>query len=278
MREEIPYDFEIIPQNQSFWIFNNTSWAGKDCIVNITGPNISQKYILKGSKKYLEITGLRNGVAYHLKITRKNLLGKLKYRAYYYSVTPSDIDSYTVLIGASVGKSWKLRELAARKSIDNHFFGFRGQYDFDKTKVIDSLVRSPIKPNQVIIKECAAYFPRDTYTAISQIKSWTQQLQKADINPILATVVPITENLSKKNPGQLESINNFNKAIRSLGEENSIPVLDLQNALSSDAQKGYLNETYSSEDGLHLKPSTYIDQLDNFLLNFLEITSKQTQN
>ncbi len=147
-------------------------------------------------------------------------------------------------------------------------------FEFDKSPAIESIVKSPLKPDAVVIKECAAYFPRDTESGIIKMKDWVKELADRGIPTILATVVPVTkENDQKSN--RMKSINQFNQALRSLGKKEGIPVLDLQNALSEGDGHGYLRNDYAAVDGLHLKKDAYTKTLDGFFLNFVD--SKMNQ-
>ena len=209
MRKDMPYSFEVVPSNGSFWIYNTTSWADKDCSVKVTdAENNEFSAVLPGQTKSVQIKGLRNDSKYKISIARKDFLGKIKYHSAGISATPSDkVDKYVVLVGASVGRSWKLKDFSQRVQKPDYFFGYRGLYEFDKTPVINSLLKSEKKPDTVIIKECAAYFPRETSESINQIDNWVSRLSQSGIQPVLATVVPVTrENDGASNNGKLSEL------------------------------------------------------------------------
>lgn len=268
MRKENPYDFEVIPTNQGLLVINATIWADKNCTVTVDGQTSSRKAILPAKNKMVQFSGLKNGRNYKVSIRRNDIMGRLKYRNTEFLSTPNDISMYIILLGASVGKSWNLRGLMTRKGISNYFWGYRGYFEFDKTPLVNAVIESPIKPDTVIIKECAAYFPREISKGILDVKGWINRLRKAEIEPVLATVVPITKARAAKKPKQLQSLNEFNKALRELGAKEGLRILDLQAALSNNIEKGFLDDKYADNDGLHLKETAYRDKLDSFMVNF----------
>lgn len=270
-KKEMPYDFEIVPQDRGVVIVNTTSWAGIDFSVTVKSGEDDVYGKILSSSKHCEISGLDNNVPYRILISRSDVLGKLKYKKLQAEVTPGSTKKYIVLVGASVGKSWNLRHLSERSSLPDIFFGYRGIYEFDKTPQIADLIRSPLRPDSVVIKECAAYFPRETDPAMKQLSSWVKQLQQAGIEPILATVVPITHKRSQNAPGVQKSINNFNSAIRDYASKEKLKVLDLQQALSDKSEEGYLSENYAAEDGLHLQGRAYGEKLDELLIELLAL-------
>jgi hypothetical protein len=272
LRKDFPYDLEIVPASNSIWVVNVTDWADGDCLVVLESPEGKrQAATLYAKKNQVKINGLKNGVSYKLEISRLDILGRIRYRNSILKARPSgDIEKYVVLVGASVGKSWNLPELSERVKDRKVWYGYRGRYAFDKTAVLEKLISSQLKPDAVIIKECAAYFPRNVAGSVSAVKEWAQVLANAGIQPILATVVPVTEShdAERKVP-RMESINMYNDAIRSLCTEKDFLVLDLQKILSDDKNKGYLNDSYAMSDGLHLKEDAYRSVLDNFMVDII---------
>ena len=273
MRKEFPYDIEIVPANNAIWIINITDWADRDCSVFIEdGKGQDHEDVLPSHNKIIKMDGLTNGTSYNVQISRKDILGKIKYKKFATDVTPTDQKGkYVVLVGASVGKSWNLNRLADRIKKKKIFYGYRGRYSFDKTYHIKKMSTSPLKADAVIIKECAAYFPYDTSNGMEEIKRWVDMLNRSDIKPILATVVPVTKaHDQNRKTSRMKSINAFNEAIREFGEQNKIPVLDLQKVLSAGHDNGYLNESFAVQDGLHIKESTYYNVLDSYLSELME--------
>jgi lysophospholipase L1-like esterase len=274
LRKNFPYDLEVVPTDKGIWVINTTEWADRDCFI-VAASDKGQRVtaILPAKINLVKIDGLTNGTSYELNIRRQDILGRLKYKDAVIKATPrSDNKKYIVLVGASVGKSWNLSELSERMNDKKVCYGYRGIYAFDKTAVLQKLIKSQLKPDAVIIKECASYFPRESGASINAIKEWVQVLQDAGIQPILATVVPVTEAHDKERKSPLmASINEFNEAIRTLCSEKGILLLDLQKALSNNKIERYLDDNYAIEDGLHLKEKTYSSVLDKFLEDFIHV-------
>lgn len=270
IRKDFPYDIEVVPVNNGLWIVNITDWADKDCYVIVESEFGQKKALLSAVKGHVKIDDLKNSTPYSLTIYRHDILGRIKYRSLVKRSSPrNEADKYIVLVGASVGKTWDLPGLPEREKDFRVAYGYRGQYAFDKSNIIKKLVDSPLKPDAVIIKECAAYFPRDTNPSIDMIKKWITILNNSGIQPILATVVPVTkEHDVDRNSSRMESINSFNVSIRKYSIDNCIPLLDLQEILSNKAG-GYLDERFALPDGLHLNEETYHKHLDIFLYNFI---------
>ena len=262
MRKEMPYDFEVVPINQGLLVVNTTTWADKGFLVKVKGPTGSQQVELNGASKMVRLSGLENGQDYNVSIRRSDFVGRLKYRRVDFLARPNNISNYIVLLGASVGKTWNLRELMTRLSLDDHFWGYRGYYEFDKGPLVNELLSALVKPDTVIIKECAAYFPRDTTKSMEKIVQWVEELRRAKITPVLATVVPITAERAGEKPEQLESLNAFNEALRKFGTEQDVQVLDLQAALAQNEESGVLAERFADDDGLHLQERAYSEILD----------------
>jgi hypothetical protein len=273
LRKNFPYDLEIMPADKGIWVINTTEWADRDCFIVVASDKGQRATaILPGKINLVKINGLTNGTSYQLNIRRSDILGRLKYKDAIIKFTPSsDIKKYIVMVGASVGKSWNLSELSERMNDKKVYYGYRGIYAFDKTAVLQKLIKSQLKPDAVIIKECAAYFPRESGTGINAIKEWVQVLQDAGIQPILATVVPVTEahDAERKTP-RMASINAFNEGIRTICSEKGILLLDLQKMLSNNKkEERYLDEKYAVQDGLHLREETYKSELDMLLVEFV---------
>jgi hypothetical protein len=274
MIKEMPYSFEIVPSNGSLWVINTTRWLKKDCKIRITSNDGEKKEVrLLGSIKNVRIDNLKNNKKYHLSIRRADILGRIKYRSFnIFSVPSEKYSKYIVLVGASVGKSWDLNALVSRNNDINAFVGYRGYYKFDKKCIIMDLIQAQIKPDAIIIKECAAYFPRENKSSLAMIEDWVELIIKSGILPLLSTVIPVTkENDVNNGKGRMESINLYNEGIRMIGEKKNIPVIDFQSILSKNNEvDGYLDEKYALEDGLHLTSETYANTLDEVLVNHIK--------
>lgn len=192
-------------------------------------------------------------------------------------------NKYIILVGASVGQGWQLSGLSARKNIENYTFESIAVWQFDKTEAINEvLIRprrkfrlslsyfkgyfkpSPVRPDLIIIKECAAYFPGDFEVYKELTIKWINQIRAAKIDVMLATVAPVTKERAQKQKGKIEGINEYNAWLRTYAQHESILLLDLAATLRSEAETGYLREDLTSGDGLHLNNQAYA-LLDNLL-------------
>jgi hypothetical protein len=164
-----------------------------------------------------------------------------------------------VLLGASVGKAWRLHV---------GFPNFRAldHYAFDKGPILERALAS--RPDAIVIKECAAYFP-DGGVDRNLVRGWVERIRGASIHPVLATVVPVTRDHAARAPGRVEAIWAFNDWLRELGAAEQIPILDLEAALRCSAEDRHLDDALDSGDGLHLLPSTYRDRLDPLIAPLL---------
>ncbi len=274
MRKEMPYEFEAVPMDKGLKIVNTTDWANKDCVIDVRGEGVAQTAVLPHDSKFAEITGLSNGRKYTISIHRKDLLGRLRYRGIQLTAVPGDVSKYVVLFGASIGHAWDLPDLSQREHVKDLFWGYRGYYEFDKTPLVESVVASPVKPDVVVIKECAAYFPRDTKEAVNKLFTGVEQLKNNGIDVVVATTVPVTKKRNAINPDQMKSINTFNKELRELAPAKGVRILDLQAALADTSEQGYLADRFAVEDGLHLKKTAYREVLDKLMVDFF--TAKET--
>lgn len=157
-----------------------------------------------------------------------------------------------LLVGASVGKAWRLHiRFPNIRTLDH--------YAFDKGPILEAAIAA--RPDAIIIKECAAYFPNDGVDR-SLVPGWLQRVRSAGIRPVLATVVPVTRGHAAAAPGRVEALWAFNDWLRHLAEEQRVPLLDLEAALRCSPEDRHLAEGLDSGDGLHLKRSTYRERLD----------------
>ncbi len=204
--------------------------------------------------------------------------------------------SKTILIGASIGYGWKFHEIPKRIGLNNQTFEFYGCYTPDKSKTLDQVLMKTEPGDAVILKQCAAYFKvyeKRNYNEMllsfqQNMKRWVSLLVKERVEPILATVVPITNDLRFKykiryyikkyilfrDPPKLDriqtnrQINSFNEWIRTFAQENNLRVLDLEKALRiSDTDRMLRPEI--STDGLHLNDIGY-KELDKLVKDFFK--------
>jgi len=268
MRKDMPYEFEVVPMDKGLKIVNTTTWANRDCVVVVKGPAGTQTVEMPHATKFAEVDGLDNGQEYKISISRKDLLGRLRYRKAQLTGTPRNVSQYIVLFGASIGHAWNLSDLSQRQHVKDDFWGYRGYYEFDKSSLVESVLASPVKPDVVVVKECATYFPRDTKKAINTLFTGIEKLKKNGIEVVVATTVPITRKRNSHNPDQMKSINAFNTVLRKTASEKGLRVLDLQAALSDTSEEGFLAERFDVGDGMHLQKSAYQNVLDKLMVDF----------
>lgn len=190
-----------------------------------------------------------------------------------------------LLIGASVGQEWNLPQWPKRMKNNNVSVEMIPVYSFDKSQVLEEVLMrpkrkfhfnrsyikgffgpAPRKPDLIIIKECAAYFPGDLENYKTLVKKWIQQSIAAGIKPVVATVVPVTQEHSQKRPGRLPGILEYNDWVRSYAKEIGISCFDLESALRISKDDRRLSPDLTSGDGLHLNGKAY---------HILDITLKE---
>jgi hypothetical protein len=193
-----------------------------------------------------------------------------------------------VLLGASIGRAWNIPQLPDRLEHSGYVFEYHGS-SFDKTdKLKLALYGEDNKPDAVIIKECAAYFPGDMEHYKSKMKEWIAECQENDVIPIPATVVPVTRLHSYKvfagyllkgrnpleygspfKPNRNNSICEFNDWIRGFCETNRLVYLDLEASLRYSRKNRFLREDLGRLDGLHINSKAY-GILDQTLIQTLD--------
>jgi hypothetical protein len=175
------------------------------------------------------------------------------------------------LVCASVGAAWNVSEHFPELDISVY-----DEYQFDKSNRIQDILNSE-KPDIMIIKECAAYFPPDSqgtsmvaYQGL--IEGWVSLCRNNGVIPVLTTVVPIDpENPSNSGSSQLDSILDYNDWVKQYCSSENISVLDLESALHISDGDRSLNPVYDSGDGLHPNDLAYTEKLDNILIPALNM-------
>jgi len=267
-RKDLPFQ-EIVSFDKSIGIINDRNWYISDIDIYVSSKKnnipIQYKYNENG---YCIISNLINNQKYTIQLARTDLKGRLLYRKKTVTVTPKKIsDKYIILIGASVGSGWNYDRITDRiQLLENMVFGFRPHYFFDKGLVVRSIINLPLPVYSVIIKECSAYFPRNTDDSIMLVRKWVAQLKKKKILPVLATVVPVTEKQDRLSPGKLESLLRYNDALKQFAVSQKIPILDLEKTLRVSAENRHLRQEYAQHDGTHLTPPGY-SALDAMMKN-----------
>jgi len=260
MRKEFPYELEFVPTDKSIGIINTVAWNQRDLVVawGEKGKDIRANTLMKGSLNQCVLEELTNGKTYQIRIRRADLKGMLLYKPFTTEVTVREQrPKYAILVGASVGKAWNLPSLSERTGTDEFVFGYRGKYGYDKGEVLEQTAKAKIKPDIVIIKECAAYFPKELEPIREKLPQWVDLLASHGITPVLATCAPVTEDNDSQNPGRQEAINEFNQFVRAYAEKNNLGLLDLGKTLTDGEASYYLQDSYAQPDGLHLVPKAY---------------------
>ena len=188
-----------------------------------------------------------------------------------------------ILIGASVGQDWKLKDFTERTQTTGYVFESVAVWQYDKTEAIEEVLMRPkrkfhptktylkgfFRPSPepvdiVILNECAAYFPGDLVQYKELMKKWVSMVRGAGKEVMIATVAPVTETRASKQEGKIESILAFNDWIRRYANEQNITLLDLEAALRKDPETRFLKDELTSGDGTHLNRKAY-DILDVLL-------------
>ncbi len=277
MRKEIPSQ-EIIPLDGAIAIVSADKELAKKLKIILYSENGGTKKMFFDNKGFCIFGGLKNNRNYKIKIKRVDFKGKLLYKPLQMTILPRENGSrYFILVGASIGKGWEFEKLPFRQNWkSNIVLGFRAKYDFDKGDKIKDIVELPISISGVIIKECAAYFPRDIDKSQKLLKEWVVLLRNRNITPILATVVPVTKEHDAKRPGRFNSILLFNDFIRGYAYQENIEILDLEKALRISDEDRHLRDEYAQPDGLHLVKEAYLrlDQTILPLINHIILSNK----
>lgn len=165
---------------------------------------------------------------------------------------PRVAEKRVIVIGASVAKAWRLHLVFPRvRTFD--------LYAFDKTAAVARAIAA--RPDAILIKECAAYFPADGVDR-GLVERWLGEIRRARIVPMLATVVPVTAAHAAREPGRAQAIRAFNEWLRELAERERVALLDLEAALRVSAEDRLLAPRLAAPDGLHLPRATYRNVLD----------------
>jgi len=190
---------------------------------------------------------------------------------------------HIVLVGASVGRQWDLKRLPEREGINRYRLEYAGLFRFDKSALIrEILERDGNRPDGLIIKECAAYFPGPLPRYRDLVTGWVDACSNSGVKPILATVAPVVPPVTiaqkarafvkKRILGKgdrLLAIGEFNDWVRLFTERRNLPLLDLEAALGVSAEDRSLRRDLHSGDGLHLNGSAY-KILDRLALQVLD--------
>lgn len=189
---------------------------------------------------------------------------------------------HVVLLGASVGEGWKIESLPARlnqRETMHYRFEYVGDYQFDKSQALRSILqRKQNRPDAIILKECAAYFPGDFEKYQALMKEWVRECKQAGVVPVPTTVVPVAKATSMKaiakdlvrpllgkatSSQRLKALLFYNDWIKSFAKEQGLTVLDIEAPLRASLEDRSLRADLHSGDGLHLNAQAYalLDQI-----------------
>ena len=265
MRKEMPYEFKIIPIDGKIQIINKTIWNNRDFVVEYKMDNNSGTVMLDGQTNSAIIDKIPKKYPILFKIYRRDLKGKIIYRPYYIETPPPyNHTTFIAFVGASIGRDWGLEKFTIRGKLDKISIAYWPQYEFNKKEIIDYIIKFKIKPDIIIIKECAEYFPRDEKESVDIILSWVNLLEKNNIKTLIATTCPVTFEHDRQKRGRQESIQRYNELLRQKG----LNILDLERVLASEETSPYLHKSFAQQDGLHITGKGY-KQMDEALLEFL---------
>lgn len=275
MRKEIQSQ-EILPLNGKIITLTASTYLIDKIKITLRYPSGKEEKKTYDDKGMAVFDGLSNDISYAVEFKRTDLKGSLLYKTLKIRATPSkNKKKYFVLVGASIGQKWNFPKLPDRVNLGKDIIlGSRIMWDFDKSSKIEALTALSVPITGVIIKECAAYFPRELGPSLQQIIKWVEKLRFNNITPILATVVPVTKEHDKQNPGKFDSILAFNNSIRSYALKENLPVLDLEKALRISKNDRHLKNEYAVPDGVHLVKKAYDEALDKIVLPVLESIHK----
>ena len=195
---------------------------------------------------------------------------------------------HVVLLGASVGQAWSIEALPDRvAAAQGYRFEYVGEYAFDKTEALRKILqRKENRPDAILIKECAAYFPGDLRQYQELMKEWVKKCRQAKVIPIPTTVVPVVSTKNKlmkdrlkdfiktllgrpTTATQLEGIFRYNDWIREYAAQEGLTVLDLEAPLRTSQDDRSLRVDLHSGDGLHLNSTAY-ENLDTIVVPTLD--------
>lgn len=271
VRKDIPSQ-EIIPLDRGIAVVNSgPAYLTDKLSVSLRSDDGLSKKMSYDSNGFCLFSGLSNGKTYTVVIGRTDLKGMLLYKKLTLKVQPRELKAkYYVLVGASIGKAWEFEQAPYRLKLGSEvIFGNRTKYDFDKTEEIERLTRLPVPISGVILKECAAFFPRDLDASKRLVKKWVGMLRSHDITPILATIVPVTKERDLKEPKKLEAVLAYNDFIREYAANEKIAVLDLEEAARITETDRHLRDDFAAPDGLHLVRKAYLEGLDKAVLRVI---------
>jgi hypothetical protein len=187
------------------------------------------------------------------------------------------------LLGASIGKGWEFPSLPERTGIEGLTCEFAGIYDFDKGQALRELLARPRgRPDIIILKECAAYFPGDLNRYEGLMRGWIEDCRTLGVVPVPVTAIPVQSPRTLQ--GKLKlfvkqhvlhretrngQIARYNDWLREYTAASGLELLDLEAALRVSRTDRTLRGDLQSGDGLHVNNRAYaiLDQAFSDILD-----------
>ncbi|MBD3168581.1 MAG: hypothetical protein GF307_03790 [candidate division Zixibacteria bacterium] len=163
-----------------------------------------------------------------------------------------------VFFGASITERWDFDKYFPGKSYVNR--GAGGQY---ASQMVGRFYQDvlDLKPKSTIIKICAINLDSnlDIKQSTDAVRAMIDLAEAHNIEPIMATVIPVTEGYDKSHPDTdyTGKIKDLNRWIESYAAKRNLRIVDYFGYLSDSM--GYLEDEYS-DDGLHPNDKGY-DQM-----------------
>lgn len=185
-----------------------------------------------------------------------------------------------VLLGASIGKEWRFDSLPARAGLTGYRLEYQGINAFDKTPLLEGVLRQSRKPDYVLIKECSTYFPGDQRSYREKVVAWVQKLRAAGVRPVLVTAAPVdaphgtldrAKDMVKHVIGRTtwaDEVSGYNDWLRGYARQENIPLFDLEAVLRIGADNRHLRPEYGVGDYVHINQQAY-KALDREFVVFL---------
>lgn len=212
--------------------------------------------------------------------------------------TENDSGNKVLIIGASITEDWDISNLPTRVNNYTYSFDHVTDYTADKSETISKLLTQNSKrPDAIVFKQCAAYFdanvsnyePTEVNKYKKYIESWVKKSRDKGIQPVLATVVPITEEMPAwpktkrfikerilrwdvpldNRQARQQALMVYNDWLREYAKQNNVLILDLEKPLRISKSNRYLDPKYTT-DGLHINKEGY-KQLDKIVIQSLEV-------
>ena len=181
------------------------------------------------------------------------------------------VPTRVLLIGASVGKAWDFPGLPDRTGLDGYLCEYVGRSAFDKGPLLRRvLAREVDRPDIIILKECAAYFPGDLETYRNLVIGWIDACIESGVMPVPATVLPVAapQTIQKKlrrlvrthllgRRDRTEEIARYNDWLKEYTDARGLEIIDLESIVRVSASDRSLRKDLHSGDGLHLNERAY---------------------